>query len=316
MVWNVSLLLQQREPPFREAILRETLGSRYTQMLTQVPSIAKKGMPRVASIMDLAGVLDPNEVPEITQVVEEAQRKTQSEIQIVIVDKVQKGYTPKRMSTTLFNEWELGTAQKNNGVLILVVLDQRRTEIEVGKALDSAMNAEWCQRTLQETASPAFRQERYTQGVLKAVQAVSQRLQEVDSGLIVTKNQPNFGSDLFDTIERVQTYLCLSLFLFVFGWSAYESSYPIKVNFPSCDAGKDTWKFDYNEEEGGGWVTTLEATDERDGAKELKGTCANCGHVYTQTDYIRKYDGSTVDSDGNTMYYYNSDSRSDSESGR
>ncbi|KAL3929138.1 MAG: hypothetical protein SGBAC_012342, partial [Bacillariaceae sp.] len=92
------------------------------------------------------------------------------------------------------------------------------------------------------------------------------------------------------------TEYCLGSSSWLSGGSAYESRYPIKVNCPSCDAGKDTWKFDYNEEEGGGWVTTLEATDKRD--------AANCGHVYTQMGYIRKYDGSTVDSDGNTMYYY------------
>ncbi|CAJ1951878.1 unnamed protein product [Cylindrotheca closterium] len=272
-----------------------------------VPSIAKKGMPRVASIMDLAGVLDPDrDVPNIIQAMNEAQQKTQSEIQILIVNKVEKGYTPKKMATTLFNQWKLGSSQKNNGVLLLVVLDERRTELEVGQALDAAFSKEWCQTTLQETASPAFRQEQYGKGLLATVQRVSQRLDEVDRGgeLLLLSNRKNwFGNMSGGARMSLFAYgLTFSLFFFF----ANEARYPIKVNCPSCNANRDTWETDYK--------VTLEATDEQEGEEELIGTCANCGHVYTQTRPIRKYDGSTVDGDGNTSYYYN-DSSSSSDSG-
>jgi uncharacterized membrane protein YgcG len=101
-------------------------------------------------------------------------------------------------------------------------------------------------------------------------------------------------------VESVVTVLA-------FWTMANEARFPIKVKCPSCNADRDIWKF-------GEWVTTLEATTEQDGAQELIGTCANCGHVYTQTRTIRKYDGSTVDGDGNTSYYYNNDSSSSSSS--
>lgn len=272
-----------------------------TSRTSTSPSIANRGILRLASIMDLAGVLGPEDVPEILEVMEKAQQKTQSEIQILIVDQVENGFTPKSMATELFNQWKLGTAKKNNGVLILVVLDERRTEIEVGKALDSAMNAQWCQRILKQNASPAFRQKQYGKGILTTVQEVSQKLEEVDHGL---STSPRMGSDLLPVEVRV-----LGIFIIAFSpmLSAYMDRYQIRVNCPSCNAGKDTWE--YSEE---GWVTTLEATDNKAGVSELKGTCANCGYVYSKTRSIRRYDGSTTDEDGNLNYYYYNDRSSDS----
>jgi len=261
--------------------------------------------------MDLAGVLDPKtDVAPLVKAIQKAERKTGTELQIVIVDNVQKGYTPKKMATTLFNQWHLGSAQKNNGVLILVVLDERRTEIEVGKALDQAMNADWCTLTLKQTASPAFRREEYGKGLLATVQKVSQRLVEVDRGTLATsKNQEGSGLPHVNgpPLENGLGVCAPSIFVVIYALYL-QGKYPIGVDCPQCNADKETWT--YGEE---GWVTTKEATDQVEGLQELRGVCANCGYVYTKTRTIRRYDGSTVDSDGNVSYYYNdSDSSSDS----
>jgi len=250
--------------------------------------------------MDLAGVLDPQQdVPRITRVIERAQRQTQSEIQIVIVNQVQEGYTPKRMATTLFNQWRLGPAEKNNGVLILVVLDERRTEIEVGKGLNKAMNADWCQGTLQETASPAFLREEYGEGLLATVERVSKRLEEVDSGAVVYNNRHN------SWVEWSEAAFLFSGYIWIY---AYDRKYPIKENCPECNADKKTWEV-------GEWVTTLEATDKWDGQRQSNSTCKSCGYVYTRNSIIRKYDGSTVDSNGSVSYYYDSGVSGDDSGG-
>lgn len=121
------------------------------------------------------------------------------------------------MATTLFNQWRLGSAARNNGILILVVLDERRTEIEVGRGLDQVLNAEWCQQTLQENASPAFRQEEYGKGLLATVEAITTKLQDEGDGGLVSSSSSLVGSFLDLPLETRVFLLCC----FIAFWNVY-----------------------------------------------------------------------------------------------
>ncbi|CAB9499588.1 Pfam:DUF477 [Seminavis robusta] len=133
--------------------------------------------PRTGPVMDLARVLSTEEHLAILTSIQQAQDRTGTEIQVILVDQIDPvKRSPKQMATDLFNQWKIGPAGKNNGVLILAVLDQHRVEIEVGSGIDTWMSADWCTRTLQETAVPQCRQGQYGKGILQTVDRVAKRL--------------------------------------------------------------------------------------------------------------------------------------------
>ena len=67
--------------------------------------------------------------------------------------------TPKRYATALFNHWRIGPQYKNNGVLVLVVPEQRRIEVEIGRGLDTAFQRhEWLTDMLNEKIVPMMKQ--------------------------------------------------------------------------------------------------------------------------------------------------------------
>ncbi|RSK37309.1 TPM domain-containing protein [Hymenobacter metallilatus] len=69
--------------------------------------------------------------------------------------------TPKTAATALFNRWKIGDPQKNNGLLLLLVLDQRRVEIETGYGLEADLPDITCFRIQQQYMVPLLRAQRY-----------------------------------------------------------------------------------------------------------------------------------------------------------
>ena len=159
-----------------------------------LPSILTLSTPRTGPIMDLSHVLFNQEQLAILKRKSHAEAKTGTELQIIVTDEIPSQMTPKQMATALFNQYGIGPAGKNNGVLILAVLDQRRIEMEVRKGIGKTMNAAWCTSALQETAVPQFRQGAYGQAILQTVDRVSDRLIQIEEQAniqVSTKNDSN-----------------------------------------------------------------------------------------------------------------------------
>ena len=64
---------------------------------------------------------------------------------------------PKRFATQLFNDWGIGDAQTNNGVLLLFVEDQHALEFETGYGAEATLTDARCERIFRNTIVPYFR---------------------------------------------------------------------------------------------------------------------------------------------------------------
>ena len=84
-------------------------------------------------VTDHAGIVPLLSEREITSEIYSIERDVQgSSVLVVTVEQINtRRYTPKSFATALFNEWQIGSAERNNGVLLLVVKSARRLEIEV-----------------------------------------------------------------------------------------------------------------------------------------------------------------------------------------
>merc|ERR1719240_1238999 len=80
-------------------------------------------------ISDSADLITAESRQYITSTIRKAEEETGTEMYVVTLPSVGK-QSPKKFATMLFNEWKIGKADPNNGILVLVVKDQRRIEIE------------------------------------------------------------------------------------------------------------------------------------------------------------------------------------------
>lgn len=76
----------------------------------------------------------------------------------------------------VFNEWKLGQEGKDNGILIIVVPDDRRMRIEVGYGLEGALPDLLASWIIQDVMTPRFRENDYNGGVIAGVKSVLQTL--------------------------------------------------------------------------------------------------------------------------------------------
>ena len=69
----------------------------------------------------------------------------------------------------LFNKWQIGQAKKDNGVLILVAVDDRKTFIVTGRGVEDKLPDIICKRIVENDMIPSFKNQNYEQGIRNAI---------------------------------------------------------------------------------------------------------------------------------------------------
>ncbi len=87
---------------------------------------------------------------------------------------------PKTFATNLFNYWRIGKADSDNGLLILLVVDQHRIEFETGYGIEDVLTDAECYIIQQDYMLPYFKQNDYDTGILAGVQISIVKLSEAD----------------------------------------------------------------------------------------------------------------------------------------
>lgn len=88
---------------------------------------------------------------------------------IVIVKEITSEFTPKQFVTEVFNLWGIGDKKKDNGLLLLVVVDQKRWEIETGYGLEGEWPDVVVKRIGEENLVPAFKEKKWADGFAKVI---------------------------------------------------------------------------------------------------------------------------------------------------
>lgn len=128
-------------------------------------------------IVDRANLLSPEQELRLNERLTKLERDTGVELAIVTLSDTD-GRTPKQYSTALFNHWGIGKRERNNGLLFLVVMGQRRMEVEVGDGLRQVIPDSWVPQMLTASVVPAFRGGREGMGIQIGVNELIGRIPE------------------------------------------------------------------------------------------------------------------------------------------
>ena len=83
--------------------------------------------------------------------------------------------TIESFATNLFNYWGIGRQDKNDGILLLVALKERKVRIEVGEDYGSRLNAKM-KYVIDESIVPYFRESDYSEGIYQGTKAIIAQL--------------------------------------------------------------------------------------------------------------------------------------------
>ena len=104
------------------------------------------------------------------------------EMVAVVIDRTD-GRTPKEFAVDLFNTWHVGDARRNDGVMLLLVLEARKAHIEVGKALDDRLPPYRLDALLASQLVPYMKRGDVSGGTNAAMNALDRLVRELRIGL-------------------------------------------------------------------------------------------------------------------------------------
>ncbi|MBS1627697.1 MAG: YgcG family protein [Bacteroidetes bacterium] len=133
-------------------------------------SIPKPNPPKL--VVDNAGVLDSYDAEKLERKLVALDDSSSNQIAIVIV-KTLNDEPIEDVATNTFRAWGIGNKKTNNGILILVAVDDRKIRIEVGYGLEGAIPDIVANDIINNDIKPAFRQQNYIGGLNKAVDDLS-----------------------------------------------------------------------------------------------------------------------------------------------
>jgi uncharacterized protein len=117
------------------------------------------------------GILKRETVQQMNIYLDSLQSQTGAEVVVVAVSSI--GYSDiKLFATDLFKTWGIGKTKKDNGFLVLFVLDQRKITFETGYGLEGVLPDAICKRIQFQTMTPEFKNGNYDAGFLAGVQRI------------------------------------------------------------------------------------------------------------------------------------------------
>jgi uncharacterized protein len=122
-------------------------------------------------VNDFAGLLKHSDKLTISNFAHELEKKTTAQIAVVTI-KTTKPETIQGFSVRLFDQWKIGQEGKDNGILLLMAIDDRKAWITTGYGMEGAIPDVIANKIVQSTMIPYFKRKQYSEGITKGAIAV------------------------------------------------------------------------------------------------------------------------------------------------
>ena len=139
-------------------------------------SIKAEEYPRsVGWVNDFAGVISPEYKSRLTSLINEVERKTTAEITVVTVKTVYP-QSIDMYAVELFTQWDVGKEGKDNGVLIVAAIEDRKVWIEPGYGVEGILPDGLCGEIYRKVLKPNFQQGKFGKGLFLAVAVIADKI--------------------------------------------------------------------------------------------------------------------------------------------
>ena len=128
----------------------------------------------IGSVNDFANVISENDENSLNQLINEVKEKCNgAEIAVVTIQSISP-VSIEEYAVRLFEKWGIGKKGADNGVLVLLAINERKARIEVGYGLEGALPDGKCGEIIREQMSPYFKDGDFGTGILSGVSVINQ----------------------------------------------------------------------------------------------------------------------------------------------
>lgn len=122
-------------------------------------------------ITDTTGTLKEETKQQLVPILRALHEKTTAQVALAVVDTI-GGEPIENYAVKLFEKWKVGTKGKDNGVLFVIALKDRKMKIEVGYGLEGALPDAKAGEILTDLVRPKFKEGDIDGGVIAGMEAV------------------------------------------------------------------------------------------------------------------------------------------------
>lgn len=122
-------------------------------------------------VNDFAGVLNESEIASLESKLLAYNDSTSTQVAIVIVNELQ-GYDVADYANRLAENWGVGQKDKDNGVMVLAAIQDRKITIQTGYGMEGVLPDAICKRIIELEIKPAFKSGNFYKGFDDATTAI------------------------------------------------------------------------------------------------------------------------------------------------
>ena len=137
-------------------------------------------------VVDQAQFLKPRFSESLALDLMNYKKQTGVQIQVLIISSL-NDEAIESVAIKVFDQWKLGEAKTDQGVLFLVAAKEKRMRIEVGQGLEGLVPDVVAKRIISDVVRPYFREKYYEEGVRYGVLALTEAINKgKESGEVKT----------------------------------------------------------------------------------------------------------------------------------
>lgn len=161
------------------------------------------------------GILD--NVETINGLLVMLEQQTKVEFAVVVVNDFEQDEDDFEFAKAIFDKWKIGKAGSNNGLLLFIAKDRRKYRFISGDGVEGLLPDVLLKQIGEQNLVPAFRENRYGEGVMNAINQINYILTNPQSQVEIQNLVDKKEKKSFDWKYAVGgSSLLILLFFFVF----------------------------------------------------------------------------------------------------
>jgi uncharacterized protein len=150
----------------------------YLAIVDRAHAAEKVFPPPVGYVNDFAGVIDAPSKDRLSSLLTKVEKSGVAEVAVVTIPSIEEyGFADiEEAAVRLFEEWGIGKKGKDNGILILAAMKERKVRIEVGYGLEGQIPDGAAGEIIRKGILPYFKKQRFGEGLYNAVLLIAGRI--------------------------------------------------------------------------------------------------------------------------------------------
>ena len=184
-----------------------------------IPNVHVADRTRFLSNPD--GVISPRAQQLADSIMSDIWRKSSAEVVTVVVEDIGDDTDPDTFATELFEHWGIGKKDKDNGLLLLVAVNQRAAVLRTGYGIEGVVPDITGGKILRHDLFPRFREGDYDGGVIAALSTLNTIITDPEAReelMSVYGNDAGAGNNDGEEMWRAYLAFCMVISAALLGY--------------------------------------------------------------------------------------------------